>query len=161
VDYARQLQKSRHPLLGKATINVGSIRGGRQPNIVPDRCEITIDRRTLPGESDAKVLGEMKGLLRKRRLRVAFERLHSGSCFPMETDSKLPLVSAFLKAARQKTPAGVDFFSDAGVLSSGGIPAVLFGPGDIAQAHTPDEWIARDQLGQGKSLLLRFLQSLP
>ena len=99
--------------------------------------------------------------LRKARLRVNFERLHPGSCYPLETAPNLPLVRNFLAVARQKRPAGADFFSDAGVLSAGGIPAVLFGPGDIAQAHTPDEWIPQEQLEQGKSLLLRFLQSLP
>ena len=160
-DYAKQLRGQQHPLLGQATINVGSIHGGRQPNIVPDRCVTTIDRRTLPGETDTKVLAELRALLRKRQLRVGFERLHSGSCFPLETDSGLPLVRNFLRAAGQKAPSGVDFFSDAGVLSSGGIPAVLFGPGDIAQAHTPDEWIAQAQLDRAKTLLLRFLQSLP
>ena len=69
--------------------------------------------------------------------------------------------SSFMKVARQKTPVGVNFFSDAGVLAAGGIPAVLFGPGDIADAHKPDEWIEQSQLEPGKSLLLRFLQSLP
>jgi succinyl-diaminopimelate desuccinylase len=160
-DYARQLQRHRHPLLGCATINVGSIHGGRQPNIVPDRCEITIDRRTLPGETDAQVLTEIRSLLRKQRVRAQFQRLHAGSCRSVETDSKLPLVRQFFEATGQKTPAGADFFSDAGVLSAGGIPAVLFGPGDIAQAHTPDEWIREEQLERGKTLLLRFLQSLP
>ena len=160
-DYAKQLNRRRHSLLGRATINVGAIQGGRQPNIVPDRCSIMIDRRTLPGETDANVLREIRTLLRKRRLRVGFEPLHSGSCFPMETDSNLPLVRDFMKVARQKTPAGVNFFSDAGVLAAGGIPAVLFGPGDIAQAHKLDEWIEQDQLEKAKSLLLRFLQSLP
>src|SRR5205823_2921844 len=46
-DYAMQLRRRRHPLLGHATINVGTIHGGTQPNIVPDNCAITIDRRTL------------------------------------------------------------------------------------------------------------------
>src|SRR4029077_4720238 len=47
-DYAAQLRRRRHPLLGSATVNVGSIAGGTQPNIVPDACFISVDRRTLP-----------------------------------------------------------------------------------------------------------------
>jgi acetylornithine deacetylase len=47
------------------------------------------------------------------------------------------------------------------VLSAGGIPSVVFGPGDIAQAHTADEWISLAELERGKNLLLNFLKSLP
>jgi acetylornithine deacetylase len=54
----------------------------------------------------------------------------------------------------------VDFFTDAGVLAAAGIPSVVFGPGDIAQAHTSDEWVAVSQLEQGTALLARFLHSL-
>jgi acetylornithine deacetylase len=55
----------------------------------------------------------------------------------------------------------VHYFCDAAVLASGGIPSVVFGPGDIAQAHTADEWISLAQLERGKEMLLRFLKSLP
>ena len=47
------------------------------------------------------------------------------------------------------------------ILSAGGIPSVVFGPGDVAQAHTADEWISLVELERGKNLLLRFLNSLP
>jgi acetylornithine deacetylase len=55
----------------------------------------------------------------------------------------------------------VDYFCDAAVLAAGGIPSVVFGPGDIAQAHTADEWISLTQLERGKDLLVRFFKSLP
>jgi acetylornithine deacetylase len=71
------------------------------------------------------------------------------------------LVRHFLRSAGQRRPAGVDFFCDAAVLAAGGIPSVVFGPGDIAQAHTADEWISLDSLERGKDLLLNFLKSLP
>ena len=67
----------------------------------------------------------------------------------------------FLRSTGQRRPAGVDYFSDAGVLAQGGIPSVLFGPGDIAQAHTPDEWIDLRQLERAGQMLERFLRSLP
>jgi len=53
----------------------------------------------------------------------------------------------------------VRYFCDASVLAHGGIPSVVFGPGDIAQAHTVDEWISLDSLERGKRLLRRFLAS--
>ena len=158
-DYAAQLRRRRHPLLGHATISVGAIRGGTQANIVPDRCTISIDRRTLPGETDAGVRREILRALRRRNLPAAFVKEKLLPCPPLETDPRHPLVARFLKTAGQRKPAGVRYFSDASVLGHGGIPSVVFGPGDIAQAHTADEWISLASLERGKQLLLRFLQS--
>jgi len=160
-DYAARLQKHRHPLLGGATVNVGTICGGTQPNIVPDRCAITIDRRTLPSEMEAAVRREMTALLRSKNLCAKISSAKLAPALPLETNSKLPLVRQFLRSIGQRRPAGVDFFCDAAVLSAGGIPSVVFGPGDIAQAHTADEWISLASLERGKDLLLRFLNSLP
>jgi acetylornithine deacetylase len=80
---------------------------------------------------------------------------------PLETDLRQPLVQRFLRTTQQRRPLGVDYFCDAAVLSAGGIPAVVFGPGDIAQAHTADEWVSLAALERGKNLLLGFLKSLP
>jgi acetylornithine deacetylase/succinyl-diaminopimelate desuccinylase-like protein len=160
-DYAARLRKRRHPLLGTATVNVGTISGGTQPNIVPDRCAITIDRRTLPGETETSVRREIAALLRAKRLSAKISSTKLAPCLPLETSLKLPMVRRFLRSVGQTRPAGVDFFCDAAVLSQGGIPSVVFGPGDIAQAHTADEWISLDSLERGKNLLLNFLKSLP
>jgi acetylornithine deacetylase/succinyl-diaminopimelate desuccinylase-like protein len=159
--YSAQLRRRRHPLLGCATVSVGAIRGGSQANIVPDRCTILIDRRTLPGETQGGVKRELSALLRQKGLKAAFVRDELPPCFPLETDPKLPLVARLLASVGQRKPAGVRFFCDASVLARGGIPSVVFGPGDIAQAHTSNEWIALDALEHGKALLRRFLESFP
>lgn len=160
-DYAHQLRRKRHALLRHGTINVGTITGGRQPNIVPDRCAIQIDRRTLPGESDPAVKREILTFIRRHGLGATLlDTKNDEPAPPMETDTRLPLVQQFLNCAGQKKGAGVDFFTDAGVLASAGIPSVVFGPGDIAQAHTSDEWVAVSQLERGAQLLLRYLQAL-
>ena len=161
-DYARELRKRRHPLLRHATVNVGTISGGRQPNIVPDRCAIRIDRRTIPGENDASVKREILQFIRRHGLSATLiDTKQEEPAPPMETSIRLPLVQELLRGAGQKKPVGVDFFTDAGVLAATGIPSVVFGPGDIAQAHTSDEWVAVSQLERGTKLLGRFLQSLP
>jgi acetylornithine deacetylase len=157
--YAAQLRRRRHPLLGCATSSVGAICGGTQANIVPDRCSILLDRRTLPGETEAGVRREINALLRPKNLRVAFVHDKLPSCLALETDARLPLVARFLHSVGQRKPVGVRYFCDASVLGRGGIPSVVFGPGDIAQAHTADEWISVEALERGKGLLLRFLQS--
>lgn len=160
-DYAASLRKRRHVLLGFPTVSVGTIHGGTQPNIVPDTCAITIDRRTLPGETEIGVRREITTFLERRKLKATFASEKLAPCLPLETDPHLPFVRRFLRCNRQRKPAGVHFFCDAAVLAEGGIPSVVFGPGDIAQAHTPDEWISLAALEQGKMLLLRFLLSLP
>jgi len=160
-DYAIALRRRRHPLLRFPTVNVGAIAGGRQPNIVPDRCTIDIDRRTIPGETDSAVKREILRFIRRRGLNATMADTKGEAVAPpMQTDPRLPLVRQFLRATGQSRPLGVDFFTDAGVLAAGGIPSVVFGPGDIAQAHTVDEWVAISQLERATQLLLRFLKSL-
>lgn len=160
-DYASSLRKRRNALLGAATVSVGTICGGTQPNIVPDSCAATIDRRTLPGETEAGVRREIAAFLAQRQLKASFTSQKLAPCPPMETDPARPLVRRFLDSVGQRRPAGVDFFCDAAVLAGSGIPSVVFGPGDIAQAHTANEWISLAALDRGREMLRRFLISLP
>jgi acetylornithine deacetylase/succinyl-diaminopimelate desuccinylase-like protein len=159
-DYQQALRKKKHPLLGHPTINVGAMHGGLQPNVVPDHCEILIDRRTIPGETEATVRKELQAILKK----VPGAKLvnyKSNDCLPLETNTRLPLVKQFLDLAGQRKAAGVDFFCDAAVLGAACIPCIVFGPGDIAQAHTADEWISIKSLERATAMLKRFLMSLP
>ena len=158
--YAAELATRRHPYLGCATVNTGTIRGGGQANIVPAKCVITIDRRTLPGETDAAVARELKTMLRQHGLSATVTSEKSGACRPLETDCELPLVRQFMQTVRQTEPVGANYFCDAAVLAAGGIPSVVFGPGDIAQAHTSDEWIALASLEKARDLLVRFFGGL-
>jgi acetylornithine deacetylase/succinyl-diaminopimelate desuccinylase-like protein len=160
-DYAARLRRRKHPLLGPGTVNVGKIAGGTQPNIVPEACAIWIDRRTLPGETDASVRRELASLLKAKKLPVKIASAKLAPALPLETNWKLPLVRQFLRSVNQSRPAGVDYFCDAAVLAAGGMPSVVFGPGDIAQAHTDDEWISLRSLERAKDLLVRFLTALP
>jgi len=160
-EYAQNLAKRKHPLLGSPTVNVGIIAGGTQPNIVPDRCCIEIDRRTLPGETEASVDLELKKLFARHHLKASSSSSKLEPCWPMETNPATPMVQLFCKALKQMRPSGVDYFCDAAILSKAGIPSVVFGPGDIAQAHTKDEWISLKSLNDATAMLLRFLQALP
>lgn len=158
--YARQLKERRHPLLGSPTVNVGSIRGGTQPNIVPDACVISVDRRTLPGETETGVRREVKRVLSEAGLEVDMDTLRTAPCDPLETDPGLPLVQELRKAAGRRRTLGVHYFCDAAPLAAGGIASVVFGPGDIAQAHTRDEWIGVESLERGTAVLEGYLRGL-
>jgi len=160
-DYAAQLARHQHPLLGAATVNVGKISGGTQPNIVPDQCVIAVDRRLLPGETPAGVRREITELLRAKGWPARLSTAKLAPAVALETDPGLPLVHQFLQSLGQRKTVGVDYFCDAAVLAAGGIPSVVFGPGNIAQAHTGDEWISLAELERGKNRLLRFLRTLP
>jgi len=158
--YAAQLRRRKHPLLGAPTVNVGRIAGGIQPNIVPEACVIAVDRRTLPGETDAQVIREIAARLRKEHLRAKISNRKVAPAPALETSPKLPLVRQFFNCLGQTRPVGVAYFCDAAVLAGAGIPSIVFGPGQIAQAHTADEWISLTQLERAKNLLARFLKSL-
>ncbi|MDB6028550.1 MAG: Peptidase dimerization domain protein [Verrucomicrobiales bacterium] len=159
-DYAAALGRKKHPLLGRATINVGTMHGGVQPNIVPDHCVITADRRTLPGETELTVQRELRALLKKKKLRAILGESKSVPGLPLETNPKLPLVQQMLRSFGQPKPAGVDYFCDASVLAQAGIPSVVFGPGDIAQAHTTDEWLSLAELDKATRMLIAFFETL-
>src|SRR5712671_5893584 len=96
-DYAAQLHRRKHPLLGAGTVNVGTICGGTQPNIVPDGCSIEIDRRTLPGETEAGVRREITALLRAKKLAATISAKKVGPAPALETNQRLPLVREFLR----------------------------------------------------------------
>ena len=160
-EYAQNLGKRRHPVLGHPTINTGIVRGGSQPNIVPDVCEADLDRRTLPGESFTTISREIGEVLKKRGLKARLMNVKGYTCPAMETDPTLPMVQQLMRTVRQTKPLGVDYYCDAANIATTGVPAIVWGPGDIAQAHTADEWISIRQLERGMDVLTRFLLSLP
>jgi len=160
-DLARSLHRKRHPLLGHGTVSVGTIRGGTQTNIVPDQCVIGVDRRTLPGETEASTRRDLEKFLHARKLKAQVSNVSLKPCPPLETKATRPLIRQLLRGVGQSRPQGVDYFCDAAILAAGGIPSVVFGPGDIAQAHTADEWISLAQVDRAQAMLLRFLKSLP
>ena len=146
--YAGRLAARPHAALGPPTVCVGNIRGGTQANIVPDRCEINVDRRTLPGETSDGVLAEFRSLLDVLRagdpeLGYDIEQCQWWPAF--EEDPRGP-VAGLVAAACQKVLGraerrGAPWTSNAGVFRAGGLPCVLFGPGSVRQAHTADEYI--------------------
>jgi acetylornithine deacetylase/succinyl-diaminopimelate desuccinylase-like protein len=141
-------------VLGPPTLSVGRVQGGQSVNVVPDWCEIEVDRRLIPGErlDEApeavreyllKALGDLSDVeFSPPWLRMPFLRPADEAARWVE-----PIRSAIAEATG-RTPAvgGVPFGTDAGPLGEAGLPCFVFGPGDIAQAHTKDEWIELDQV---------------
>jgi acetylornithine deacetylase/succinyl-diaminopimelate desuccinylase family protein len=154
--YTEQLRQRAHPVVGQPTINVGIIRGGSAANIVPNRCEIEIDRRTVPGEQTDAIIEELRAALKG----VPGEIDRVRDCPPLWTDPGHAFVQKLSGACeRPDALTTASWFCDAAVLSEAGIPAVAFGPGDIAQAHTADEYIEVAQLHRAAEVMTRFLES--
>jgi acetylornithine deacetylase/succinyl-diaminopimelate desuccinylase-like protein len=161
-DYPRDLALRTHPLLGSPTVSVGKIRGGSQPNVVPNECVIDLDRRTIPGETEASVKKELTQAFKKRGIPLPeFSKSRSVPCPPLETNPDLPFCQSFLRAANRRKPKGVPYFTDASPIATGGTPALVFGPGNIAQAHSADEWVEMEQVDRAYSIVSKFLNSLP
>jgi acetylornithine deacetylase len=167
--YAGRLSASKpDPYLGAPSLSVGRIEGGTSVNTVPDRCRIEIDRRLIPGEEPLEALRQFEDFLKtEEKIDFPFECSdHWLAMTPLHwkgPESKGELV-ARLGAAIDKVRGGhevvaVPYGTDAAPLAAAGIPAVVFGPGDIAQAHTRDEWVSLEQVDQASDILYMMVSS--
>jgi acetylornithine deacetylase/succinyl-diaminopimelate desuccinylase family protein len=151
--YAALLSESPpDPILGPPSLSIGRIEGGQSVNVVPDWCEIEVDRRIIPGEDRATCLQQARSNLQARLgddagIEFGAPWVDMPALAPHASRWIEPLERA-IEAATGRRPEvmGVPFGTDAGPLAARGTPCVVFGPGDIAQAHTKDEWIALDQV---------------
>jgi acetylornithine deacetylase len=137
-----------HPLTGIAACSVNTISGGSAVNIIPDVCEIEIDRRVLPSEDSDKVKDEIKSVLSLISMNdptIIIELSTPFVDYPLDPkvnhDFSLQ-ISEVLEAARYSgAHRGAAYGTDASTYSEAGIPALVLGPGSIDQAHTKDEWL--------------------
>lgn len=146
----RLLVGRRHAELGTATLSIGLIAGGQAPNIVPDRATLTMDRRTLPGETLEEVRGQIEAAFAAEglhHLEVTEVLAGKAPLFTSDGHAASTACHQALDAAGVDAPAvSVPFGTDAGLLSQHGIPALVLGPGSIRQAHTDDEYVDVQQV---------------
>jgi len=169
--FRAQLAARVHPLLGPSTLQVGRVCGGTQPNIVAERAEIDLDRRTLPGEPP--VLPEVSAWVeticgRVDGLAFRVEELPWTSSVPhvpLATAPGAPTVRAATAACRRlgldDQLIGLPYWTDGAHLSANGIETIILGPGDIAQAHGPNEHVCVADLERAAALYAEILLSPP
>jgi acetylornithine deacetylase len=153
-NYAADLSKSNaDPILGPPTLSVGRIEGGVSVNVVPDWCQVEVDRRLIPGEKPLAALENVRTELASRLgdpdwLEFGDPWVSMPALKSDQGSEWTEPISAAIASATGRRPEliGVPFGTDAGPLGAKGLPALVFGPGDIAQAHTKDEWIELEQL---------------
>jgi acetylornithine deacetylase len=137
-----------HPLLGSGSLHASLIQGGQELSSYPERCLVSVERRTLPGETPEAVEAELLGIVENlRRSDPSFHAVVRRGIdrSPLETREDADIVRALQAASVQvlKQPSqisGVPFWTDAAVLSAAGIPAILFGPSGSG-AHAVEEWV--------------------
>lgn len=147
--YTEGLAGRPHPLLGAGLLHASLIEGGSEMATLPDRCLLSVERRTLPGETPEAVLAEIDAVLDECRAAdpalVASARVTLAR-EPFEIAPDHPFV-ALVRNAMGRVPgalpevAGLSFWADSAFTAAAGIPTVLLGPpGD--GAHADEEWVS-------------------
>jgi acetylornithine deacetylase len=146
----RRLQSGpAHPLLGTASLHASTIEGGRELSSYPDWCALKLERRTISGETESAVTRELEAILETLRAADAdfdarLTPVFARPAYEVAAEHDLP--QALAKAAgTTRPPVGMSFWTDAAVLGSAGIPAVLFGPGG-AGLHSIEEYVEIDDV---------------
>lgn len=166
-DYnAELLTRPQHPLCGNGRFNPGVIHGGVQVNMVPDYCELEVDRRTLPGETKAEVYREFHARIARAAQgdpNFAYEITEPTWLIPANDISPAePVVVALRNAhvALWGRDPGVQAFVAGSDAPHYGFPTVVCGPGSIAQAHTTDEWVELAEIVNAARLYLHVALQL-
>lgn len=173
---AMAAEKREAPLKGSrfdppfTTFNVGTIAGGTAVNIIPKSCELVWEFRAVPGDDPDAILARLETHVRDVALPALTARHPSGSVTTERLVAVPPLAAGpednpedglATALARQWSGANetgtVAFTTEGGLYQRAGFSTVVCGPGDIAQAHQPDEFISLDQMRAGEAFLRRIV----
>jgi len=152
-----------HPLLGSCSISVNTISAGSAINVVPDRCTIGLDIRTLPGQNHQGLIDDLKDIILKLgRERPEFEARISvmRRVDGLETDGNCDFVKDFCSVVGADETKAVGFTTDGSHFAKLGAPVVIFGPGKPELCHKGDEYIEIKDVEKAvehyKKLILEF-----
>ena len=149
---------------GYATLQVTEISGGNASNIVPESCNFGFDVRATPGLDTKAIekrlkafayencLPEMKAVAPESEITVT--QVNSVPAFTADPASDI--IALVLRLAEQNDTFAVSYATEAGLFQGAGVASVVCGPGDIAQAHTANEWLTEDQLTACDEFLKRL-----
>lgn len=149
-----------HPLLGHGTVRVSTISGGTDAATVADSCTLTIERRTLPGETPDAVEAQLRGLLEglgasTPGFRFELRRIVARGAFEADPDGAIVqavALSAERVLGRPAPTRGEPFWTDAGLIAEAGIPCLLLGV-DGGGAHADEEWATVESINQLTDIL--------
>jgi acetylornithine deacetylase len=149
-----------------STLSTGLIHGGIAANVVPKDCVFQFDMRTLPQASPDALYQEIRTYAETLEAEMRRSDENSGidlqwmsqtaGLAAAETDA---IVQWAMQLSRNSTVGKVCYGTEAGLFQKMGVPTVICGPGDIAEAHRPNEFVALDQLAQCESFMDRILET--
>lgn len=158
-----ELNETIYPLLGPSTIKPTIINGGFKSNIIPDRCEITINCRLIPQHKGLETLtGWLNRLISKcaeRDETFSAEVVNARANVPLEVSEDNEIVRILMDILNTE-PIGAPYYTEAVDYTQAGIPTVICGPGNIDQAHTPNEYITLDQLDYGVKAFKQLIRTV-
>lgn len=145
---------SPHPVMGTATLNVGTIEGGLNVNSVPDRAVVGVDVRTVPGIDHCALCTRIKDLFPRD---TELEILQDAQ--PVYTDANDDWIMRVFDAVERvrgarPAPRTLAYYTDAGNLlqAYGSVPTVILGPGEPSQAHQTDEWCLMPRIEESAAI---------
>jgi acetylornithine deacetylase len=159
----RRVQSARrHPLLGPGSLHASLIAGGQEFSSYPERCVVTGERRTIPGETPADIERELHDVLARARAvdpDVTAEVRLGVARDPFELEGDHELVRAVAAAAGEPEIVGLPFWADSALIASAGIPTVLFGPAGEG-AHAAVEWVDLDSVARCREVYLEVARAV-
>ena len=150
-----------HAMLGGFSMSINTISGGIKTNVVPDRCVVSIDMRTVPGQDHHDIMARFQGLIKdlgkhdpdfKASIEITNDRP------PIETSPKEPVVKMMVDIVADITgeipiPKGVNYYTDAATLAPAfKAPMIICGPGHPGLAHQPNEYVEIEKLVQAAKI---------
>ena len=155
----------RHPLLRRGSLHASVIRGGVGMSTYPEECVLSIERRTLPGETADTAMKEIEAAcaaVRARDPRLDASITQTTSQLPSDVPTDAPIVQRLQQALEHEgVPVrieGMSAWTDAALLNAAGIPTICFGPGDIGLAHAAEEFVPISEIETATRVLSRVLQ---
>ncbi len=152
--------------LTHSTIQVGVIQGGVSLNIVPNSCVFEFEIRHLPDDDPNAYVDEIEAFAREQ-LEPAMQAIDAatgftfediGTNFSLNIDPGEDIVALVKRLTGRNNHGKVAFGTEAGLfMERAGIPTVVCGPGHIAQAHKPDEFIALEQVAKGEDFMQQLM----
>lgn len=156
---------ARHPLLGRGSLHASRIQGGVGMSTYPELCILAVERRTLPGESAEKAMKEITDACARVKAKhpdfsasVAMRTAQLPSDVPVDTQIVKMLRSALEGEDIPVRIEGLSAWTDAALLNEAAIPAICFGPGDIALAHAAEEFVPVQEIERATRVLTRVVQ---
>ena len=150
-----------------STINVGLIKGGIALNIIPKYCEIEFEIRDTPEINTEKILKQIKNFLKSLEIKMkkinnkCFINLKNTNDFPpLKTEEKKKIIQMALQKLKSNSINAVSFGTEAGVFNKLGIETIVCGPGNIEQAHKPNEFIEESQIIKCRGFLKNLVDYL-